>query len=29
VIAAGLGMIIAGWRVNGRLRNLEYHIFGS
>ena len=27
--AAGLGMLIAGWRVNTRLANLEYHIFGS
>ncbi len=28
VIAAGLGMILAGWRVNVRLANLEYHLFG-
>ncbi len=29
VIAAGLAMVIAGWRVNSRLGNLEYHVFTS
>jgi uncharacterized membrane protein len=29
VIAAGLAMVIAGWRVNSRLARLEYHVFTS
>ena len=29
VIAAGLAMVIAGWRVNSRLGRLEYHVFTS
>lgn len=29
VIAAGLGMIIAGWRVNRRMGELEYYIFAA
>ena len=29
VIAAGLAMVIAGWRVNARLGRLEYHVFTS
>jgi len=29
VIAAGLAMVLAGWRVNSRLEKLEYHVFTS